>query len=84
MWRPWHRTTRVLRYGDLAHGVKYLHLYVFAPCFSSPAGDYSDGDGSPCECITDDTITITSGYPIAAQCVPHHRAPRGCCARHAC
>lgn len=31
--------------GDLAHGVKYIHLYVFAPSFSSPANDYADGDG---------------------------------------
>jgi hypothetical protein len=31
--------------GDLAHGVKYIHLYAFVPSFSSPANDYADGDG---------------------------------------
>ena len=58
-------------YGDLAHGVKYLHLYAFAPCFSSPAGDYVDADGGTYEGVLTATYELGQWDDILAESVPH-------------
>lgn len=58
-------------FGDIAHGVKYLHLYVLAPCFSSPAGDYSDGDGGMYEQILTAAHEVGQFDDILADSVPH-------------
>jgi hypothetical protein len=58
-------------YGDLAHGVKYIHLYVFAPSFSSPAGDYVDADGGTYEQVLRATHELGQWDDILADSVPH-------------
>lgn len=58
-------------YGDLAHGVKYIHLYVFAPCFSSPAGDYVDADGGTYQAVLTATHELGNWDDILAKSQPH-------------
>ena len=38
-------------FSDLAHGVKFVHLYQFATAFSSVAGDYVDADGGTYQAV---------------------------------
>lgn len=45
--RSWRRQF----YADLAHGVKFINLYQFAPAFSSVAGDYVDADGGTYQAV---------------------------------
>eukprot|EP00041_Stephanoeca_diplocostata_P032483 m.1041146 g.1041146 ORF g.1041146 m.1041146 type:complete len:1572 (-) comp24157_c0_seq4:1290-6005(-) len=45
--RSWRRQF----YADLAHGVKFINLYQFAPAFSSVAGDYVDPDGGTYQAV---------------------------------
>ena len=58
-------------YGDLAHGVKYIHLYVFAGSQSSPAGDYVDADGGTFEQVLRATHELGQWDDILADSVPH-------------
>jgi hypothetical protein len=58
-------------YGDLAHGVKYLHLYVFAPSFSSPAGDYVDADGGTYQEVLKSTRELGNWDDILSKSKPH-------------
>jgi hypothetical protein len=58
-------------YGDIAHGVKYIHLYVFAPCFSSPAGDYADADGGTYQEVLKATHELGNWDDILAKSQPH-------------
>ena len=58
-------------YGDIAHGVKYVHLYVFAPSTSSPANDYVDADGGIYEEVLRSTHELGEFDDIIAEGKTH-------------